>query len=357
MRGERGLDQPGGIPLGGSSPHARGTPAASPASLCACRFIPACAGNASLATPHQIGLTVHPRMRGERSRSASCPRSTRGSSPHARGTLPRAPAAPRNRRFIPACAGNAYCIAGVRRPHAVHPRMRGERPTVCVRTRNPCGSSPHARGTHIKPLFAFATTRFIPACAGNADAALLDQDRRSVHPRMRGERCVGVRSAARARGSSPHARGTRARFRKTAADIRFIPACAGNAAHSGNGVYKMAVHPRMRGERHGPPETACPCDGSSPHARGTRLHRPTRGSATRFIPACAGNAGSCGTGFSGPSVHPRMRGERTVDADVLCRRAGSSPHTRGTLDHQHGKGQVLRFIPAYAGNAWPPCPV
>ena len=168
---------------------------------------------------------------------------------------------------------------------------------------------------------------------------------------MRGERLVGAGGHHLAAGSSPHARGTPDGLRSYSKPLRFIPACAGNADAALLDQDRRSVHPRMRGERHGPPETACPCDGSSPHARGTRLHRPTRGSATRFIPACAGNAGSCGTGFSGPSVHPRMRGERTVDADVLCRRAGSSPHARGTPTHKHAAAANPRFIPACAGNA------
>ena len=50
----------------------------------------------------------------------------------------------------------------------------------------------------------------------------------------------------------------------------------------------------------------------------------------RFIPACAGNALSCGTYKVNRSVHPRLRGERDEWlARVVCY-AGSSPPARGT---------------------------
>ncbi len=249
MRGERGLDQPGGIPLGGSSPHARGTPAASPASLCACRFIPACAGNASLATPHQIGLTVHPRMRGERSRSASCPRSTRGSSPHARGTRTASPELGGLTRFIPACAGNAKKAPFPFGLGAVHPRMRGERTIGIEAGTIVDGSSPHARGTRRLDVRPRETRRFIPACAGNARKGMPKVLFIPVHPRMRGERLVGAGGHHLAAGSSPHARGTPDGLRSYSKPLRFIPACAGNAYQTAVCVCDDAVHPRMRGER------------------------------------------------------------------------------------------------------------
>ena len=228
----------------------RGERAANPYNHPRCnRFIPACAGNAGRHFPDDQAETVHPRMRGERCNGVSNIDHPRGSSPHARGTPYRLPSRVSLPRFIPACAGNARSASRPEPSSTVHPRMRGERVASMFDLGKLGGSSPHARGTLLEDNDAQPARRFIPACAGNADAALLDQDRRSVHPRMRGERCVGVRSAARARGSSPHARGTRARFRKTAADIRFIPACAGNAMDHRKRLAHVTVHPRMRGER------------------------------------------------------------------------------------------------------------
>ena len=94
----------------------------------------------------------------------------------------------------------------------------------------------------------------------------------------------------------------------------------------------ISVHPRIRGER--------------------AIARPTV-MTVRFIPAYAGNA-SLRQPFSiRVPVHPRIRGERyRVDGQQIIK-AGSSPHTRGTLDPLHDHHYGGRFIPAYAGNALP----
>ena len=93
----------------------------------------------------------------------------------------------------------------------------------------------------------------------------------------------------------------------------------------------MAVHPRIRGERQSPNGTSIFFPGSSPHTRGTRLHLSKEAAQVRFIPAYAGNAVTDTDRETCKTVHPRIRGERhpdKVDGLVLD---GSSPHTRGTL--------------------------
>ena len=94
---------------------------------------------------------------------------------------------------------------------------------------------------------------------------------RTVHPRMRGERgqCIGLGGADR--GSSPHARGTHKGMSAGIAASRFIPACAGNASGPLCPAWTGTVHPRMRGERPSGPDGHAYDDGSSPHARGTLL--------------------------------------------------------------------------------------
>ncbi len=174
------------------------------------RFIPACAGNTISADKKFYFITVHPRMRGEHAFHSflvihflrfipACAGNTiavqfirhfnSGSSPHARGTL-----------LI-----NLIIDIGI----SVHPRMRGEHGIcslaksatdrfipACARNTlvhhlepvSKAGSSPHARGTllaidltfRINPvhprmrgehykvnLFFCKDQRFIPACAGN----------------------------------------------------------------------------------------------------------------------------------------------------------------------------------------------
>ena len=135
-------------------------------------------------------------------------------------------------------------------------------------------------------------------------------------------------------GSSPHARGTQCSIVRTRQNPRFIPACAGNATFQDLADVYMSVHPRMRGERIENAHLSQLIGGSSPHARGTR-----ESSTGRRWPA---------------SVHPRMRGERYFRHDEVFVPFGSSPHARGTLPLVDDTLQVLRFIPACAGNAIPP---
>ena len=90
-----------------------------------------------------------------------------------------------------------------------------------------------------------------------------------VHPRVRGERlCVGNGFCAFT-GSSPRARGTLCAGLLDATEIRFIPACAGNAPTPCTELIPDPIHPRVRGERRGESTRITIDDGSSPRARGT----------------------------------------------------------------------------------------
>ena len=195
----------------GSSPHARGTPIHPTAARRSERFIPACAGNACFMVTGRRWDAVHPRMRGERSGFGSRTPAGNGSSPHARGTRPVLP-----------------LIGAVK---TVHPRMRGERLPAHRERQLRTGSSPHARGTHTTLHGFLLHTRFIPACAGNAwcDGARIACF--SVHPRMRGERMRTISIDEFQNGSSPHARGTLRGRCGSVGRRRFIPACAGNACY------------------------------------------------------------------------------------------------------------------------------
>ena len=194
----------------GSSPHARGTPAREARVHYQHRFIPACAGNASAGWTGRCASSVHPRMRGERMAQQFDDTISYGSSPHARGTP----------------FGVLRCVDGCQ----VHPRMRGERLTRSCDAWTLRGSSPHARGTLRCGLQQGRRSRFIPACAGNAALHIVCVLPLAVHPRMRGERCRCSPNILPLRGSSPHARGTRTSFCIPRPSSRFIPACAGNAA-------------------------------------------------------------------------------------------------------------------------------
>ena len=152
-------------------------------------------------------------------------------------------------------------------------------------------------------------------------------------------------------GSSPHARGTQGKRNENAPVMGFIPACAGNAPQEETPTSLPTVHPRMRGERRVPFSPPPMGYGSSPHARGTPPCGRIAESIGRFIPACAGNAWPPASAVAGSSVHPRMRGERSGGPSSASSFSGSSPHARGTLCATAHNVPLCRFIPACAGNA------
>ena len=200
--------RPGGERVG-SSPRVRGTPNTGSSRQETRRFIPACAGNASTGSPSISPTTVHPRVCGERRAIGGARNSAHGSSPRVRGT--------RSRRS--AAQGDP----------AVHPRVCGERPSILRTAAVAVGSSPRVRGTRFVEGSAVPPWRFIPACAGNAAADVGPFRAGAVHPRLCGERGP-VRDAPEAGGgSSPRVRGTLQPLPHRSLTSRFIPACAGNA--------------------------------------------------------------------------------------------------------------------------------
>ena len=233
----------------GSSPHTRGTHRWNDAMMGRYRFIPAYAGNALSSGKKRSVLTVHPRIRGERTFLKFCRMADGGSSPHTRGTRREPERMEPVGRFIPAYAGNARVRTEPASSSPVHPRIRGERPSVLSAGPSPYGSSPHTRGTPGDLQTFVNVSRFIPAYAGNACTAPGRLRSGTVHPRIRGERLLAHIVGVPTHGSSPHTRGTPSRWPRTARPTRFIPAYAGNAALDCPEEGEDAVHPRIRGER------------------------------------------------------------------------------------------------------------
>jgi hypothetical protein len=188
--------------------------------------------------------------------------------------------------------------------------------------------------------------------AGRGDTSSQAASRRRppVHPRGRGEHSSSQVLPKNWRGSSPRTRGTRYQHPDGQPLHRFIPACAGNTGSCTNGRRMAAVHPRMRGEHPTNPIFPRGGNGSSPHARGTRIPEDFEHADVRFIPACAGNTKTQADLMLAGAVHPRMRGEHLYGRPGLSRNNGSSPYARGTPRLRRHHAVLPRFIPACAGN-------
>ena len=212
----------------GLSPLARGTPRLNIAIAYTVRFIPAGAGNTTLATTSPEALTVYPRWRGEHWLQFTNVENNRGLSPLARGTHMQQITNHQIPRFIPAGAGNTLVLLVGRYNTTVYPRWRGEHSHYPQRALRRAGLSPLARGTPLKTAQTGEDWRFIPAGAGNTRIARMRFSCCSVYPRWRGEHFATRRRSCAVRGLSPLARGTPVAGKILSVIIRFIPAGAGN---------------------------------------------------------------------------------------------------------------------------------
>ena len=215
------------------------------------RFIPAHAGNSMTDKYPQLPEPVHPRARGEQPSLCRRQRRGGGSSPRTRGTVGSGARAAHALRFIPAHAGNSRCMASGCGAIAVHPRARGEQRRESHHDQTTCGSSPRTRGTVIDGQHAAIRQRFIPAHAGNRRRRRAPSPAATVHPRARGEQAAFGLAVAAHFGSSPRTRGTGHGETKATCLWRFIPAHAGNSCPTHLRTLARSVHPRARGEQPG----------------------------------------------------------------------------------------------------------
>ena len=187
-------------------------------------------------------------MRGEHRSFPICHIGGPGSSPHARGAHTTSIRPSRGRGIIPACAGSTWLVCWGLCVEQDHPRMRGEHGGWVSRAWCACGSSPHARGALLERLEDEPRSGIIPACAGSTIRLRLVIRCLRDHPRMRGEHLKNSSTLTKCSGSSPHARGARLAMVFTRRRSRIIPACAGSTGYLLGASDRRSDHPRMRGE-------------------------------------------------------------------------------------------------------------
>ena len=215
---------------GGSSPLARGLLTGDQWSKIDLRIIPARAGFTGLHATAGPPCGDHPRSRGVY--TLTCARSTGipGSSPLARGLQYPSRFSRKRTRIIPARAGFTAGRRGGRSAPADHPRSRGVYWTTSRHPPTGRGSSPLARGLQRITPRAVHPAGIIPARAGftfcRAPAGIDTQD----HPRSRGvyEPLGDGRDGEQ--GSSPLARGLHLRKIPFSSERGIIPARAGFTA-------------------------------------------------------------------------------------------------------------------------------
>ena len=170
--------------------------------------------------------------------------------------------------IIPARAGFTASVSSVAETSRDHPRSRGVYGHDRGRMLGEGGSSPLARGLPRPVLSRISGRRLIPARAG------------FTRPPLR----LGLEK----RGSSPLARGLRIYWRSLIFDHRIIPARAGFTCACRSRRQFLRDHPRSRGVYLGNSQCAAYGFGSSPLARGLRARPDPRNSRLGIIPARAG---------------------------------------------------------------------
>ena len=194
-----------------------------------------------------------------------------------------------------------------------HPRTRGVYPR------------PRPRPHHHEGI--------IPAHAGFTCVRLSLRARVADHPRTRGVYSRSRSHSCHILGSSPHTRG--------------LP-WAARALPPGTGI--IPAHAGFTGRVTTAQPAGC---GSSPHTRGLLAVRDLCHLVIRIIPAHAGFTGRRPRRTRWAGDHPRTRGVYTRARAPRHAGAGSSPHTRGLLRHEAGRGGVAGIIPAHAGFTQP----
>ena len=199
-------------------------------------------------------------------------------------------------RSIPACAGEASTSTLPPSRDAVYPRVCGGSVRTRGARTGDGGLSPRVRGKPTAGRPAASRDRSIPACAGEARGRAGARTLAWVYPRVCGGSGFPIQEAVEFRGLSPRVRGKLAGQQLDSGGGGSIPACAGEAAAAIGGVSGHRVYPRVCGGSRSSLRFAGVLSGLSPRVRGKPVGDHIGGGLRGSIPACAGEAISGSTG-------------------------------------------------------------
>ena len=213
--------------IAGPSPRGRGSHDLDLVAHPVVRSIPAWAGEPRSRRTRRTATEVHPRVGGgaELRRRRAARRD--GPSPRGRGSRAQALDGPRHERSIPAWAGEPYRARPARCGTEVHPRVGGGAAGETLVLLAPGGPSPRGRGSRCRAAERAGHKGSIPAWAGEP---LSPEDlfrHITVHPRVGGGAVATGALAFAGMGPSPRGRGSHSRRRTSSATSRSIPAWAG----------------------------------------------------------------------------------------------------------------------------------
>ena len=334
---------------GGPSPLTRGSPSVNVTPAVLAGSIPAHAGQPGLGCASPSFRRVHPRSRGAAKYQDFLPKLKLGPSPLTRGSRGQRCWWQKPNGSIPAHAGQPRRRRACVLPATVHPRSRGAAAPAAICAVSTAGPSPLTRGSQLLRHFKYPQSGSIPAHAGQPACCCIRPSASRVHPRSRGAAHAGIATHKPRQGPSPLTRGSRPHPRPGSASTRSIPAHAGQPRHAPARHQQTGVHPRSRGAATAGPGATCGGQGPSPLTRGSRAVPWIKRAVSGSIPAHAGQPPKIPPGRGCCRVHPRSRGAAMHRSRTPTLLPGPSPLTRGSRRCPRFYAHRLGSIPAHAG--------
>ena len=223
--------------------------------------------------------------------------------------------------------------------------------TRCGSLRLTCtiGLSPRVRGNLNGALFSLASSRSIPACAGEPQALSPTVQRTTVYPRVCGGTQMAQMEGEDDNGLSPRVRGNLSPTTRLRLTGRSIPACAGEPRAERQNLPFPKVYPRVCGGTNPSRIIFILLKGLSPRVRGNLRSAAYTARADRSIPACAGEPVPLLHSTIYSEVYPRVCGGTPRRSCYAKSVRGLSPRVRGNPDSDRPPPPSERSIPACAG--------
>ena len=169
------------------------------------------------------------------------------------------------------------------------------------------------------------------------------------HPRACGANGVWGTFNIRGHGSSPRMRGKPTDKFLIDIPVRIIPAHAGQTSTPSSLSNHCSDHPRACGANVSSDGMLSRCTGSSPRMRGKLVSRHAVDADVRIIPAHAGQTEQKALPHIFATDHPRACGANTIAFGEFFVGSGSSPRMRGKQTGSPDLADSVRIIPAHAG--------
>ena len=313
----------------GLSPRVRGNRPGFPAEWRLARSIPACAGEPRRSRIRRPNRRVYPRVCGGTVWSSVIPPWSGGLSPRVRGNPVACAFCCAAAGSIPACAGEPIPVIWSPGSSPVYPRVCGGTLIWPEAGDVDKGLSPRVRGNQHPVMTHRADIRSIPACAGEPRPVHAAAFHSAVYPRVCGGTGFGNHKAFLLYGLSPRVRGNQRAARYTTIEQGSIPACAGEPRRRFDTRNRRRVYPRVCG---GTSDCYISQDidqGLSPRVRGNLIVYQSVRPGERSIPACAGEPQVCQVVHHHCAVYPRVCGGTVAGADAHAPGRGLSPRVRG----------------------------